>query len=318
MFYLMKFIIFVGAVFTTTSCASKAHISHNLNSPFSSQSTPNQSVQKSLSKKYQQFDILLADYESEVDIHLKKKKRNAILNDLIYLIDDHYYHYKNSLLTGRGELNFWSDVAVLGLNTASIISPGEHVKNILTSISTGIIGSRASYSDNFFQSQTSKALVTRMDASRNKMRAEMITFMSFDVERYPLREGLKDTREYLDKGNIVTAMTEIAEDLVPVAEAAKNDLRNAKLRDFDDTSEEYATLFQEARQKDEGHREKVFQDAAIVIGGSFIHSYNYLYEKTGRAALSFHTAKNKFILDAKNKNSSSKAVIEALRVSLDS
>jgi len=123
----------------------------------------------------------------------KVKVRNAILNDLMAVIDFNYHEYEAQLRTEKVLKNTTADIVTLGLTAASTAVGGAEAKTILSAIATGVVGAN-----------------TDTDA------------------HYPLQSGIRDVIAYYYAGSLTDAMLGLVEKTGADAQANRANATEAR------------------------------------------------------------------------------------------
>jgi hypothetical protein len=114
---------------------------------------------------------LLQDYnalpqDTDAQKTTKVSRRNQILTELIYLVDQNYYSFENRFYGTQATFSTVSDAANLGLTAASSVIGTAELKSILSATATGATGFKTSVEKNFFDQQSRAAVVSKMRALR--------------------------------------------------------------------------------------------------------------------------------------------------------
>lgn len=164
--------------------------------------------QKDLLKNYNAMP------ESSNDEKAKKvARRNQILNELIFLIDQNYASFEGRFYGSQAALNVGGDFVNLGLTGVSSVTGSAHLKSVLSALATGTTGLKTSIDKNFFDQQTRAAIVQKMRAARASQLAIIQDehHMKAGLTDYSLEAGLSDINSYFDAGTIVGALQNIAQ-----------------------------------------------------------------------------------------------------------
>jgi hypothetical protein len=148
--------------------------------------------------------------------------RNALLNDLILLVDLNYYHWEKLAYDKKAYADFGSAVAATTLSSISAIYKVEEVKTILSAMSSGITSTGVSFNSKVLQDQSLTAVFAKMRANRSaqllKLQASMIKIDSTNkpigpnpLSLYSVTEGLIDIAKYYNAGTFVAALQDIIE-----------------------------------------------------------------------------------------------------------
>jgi hypothetical protein len=141
----------------------------------------------------------------------KVKTRNAILNDLMGMIDFNYHEFEDTLHSEKVLKNATADVVTMGLTAASTAVGGAEAKTILSAIATGVVGASASLDKNVFQNNTVEALELEMRSLRAQKEQDLIVGMADTDAHYPLQSGIRDVIAYYYAGSLTDAMLGLVE-----------------------------------------------------------------------------------------------------------
>jgi hypothetical protein len=182
---------------------------------------------------------LLSVYDAIPDGPLKVARRNRILYELTWTIDQSYDTYEQRFVTGQAFVNTFTDLAAIGLDAAGAVTGTAATKALLAVISGGVTGSRAVYQKNFFDGAFRNTIIQQMRASRLAQRgiieSGMATCMAMVActatgTRYTLEQGLQDVIEYYEAGTIVGALTVISETTSVQTTVARAALRQLRMK----------------------------------------------------------------------------------------
>lgn len=161
---------------------------------------------------------LLRDYNAmsqgtDSERRLKVARRNQILTELIYLVDQRYYSFENRFFGTHATFSTAADAANLGLTAASSVTGTAELKSILSATATGTTGLKTSVEKNFFDQQSRGAIVAKMRSLRALQLATIQDehHMKAGVSEYSLEAGLSDIGHYFDAGTVVGALQSIAQ-----------------------------------------------------------------------------------------------------------
>lgn len=157
-------------------------------------------------------------------------RNDVILNMLAQIRKYHEANYDDLYQAAAG-METATDLAVLGLGAAGAFA-SEGTSQILSAISAGVVGARASAQLNFMNDMNKFVVMVRQEELRNTKRAEIITNMTKPWSQYRLTAAAKDLQDLLEDGSIRQAVTndasEAIKDLATAlqrAEAAENALK---------------------------------------------------------------------------------------------
>jgi hypothetical protein len=143
----------------------------------------------------------------------KVARRNQILTELIYLVDQNYYAFENHFYGSQAIVSTIGDAASLALTAAGSVVGTAELKSILSATATGATGFKTSIDKNFFDQQSRAAVVTKMRALRATQLAALNdeNHMKAGVTGYSLEAGISDVGAYYDAGTVVAALQSIAQ-----------------------------------------------------------------------------------------------------------
>lgn len=164
---------------------------------------------------------------SDAEKQAKVARRNQILQELIFLIDQNYSVFESKYYGSDASVNFAGDVVNLGLTGVSSVTGTAHLKSVLSAIATGTTGIKTSYEKNFYDQQTRSAVVQKMRAGRatqlaliqdqNHMKAPVVcpaagcpAIAGVAVTPYSLETGMSDIDTYFEAGTVIGALQAIA------------------------------------------------------------------------------------------------------------
>jgi len=177
----------------------------------------------------------------------KTAKRNQIVNDLVFLINDYYDKYEVRWFATSSGIAAGSDIATLGLDTIVAASSGKQIRTILAAVSTGIGGSKIALEKDVLKNQSISVIIHTMRAARTKQYTDLqLKLKAQNATDYPLEEALVDVQNYFHAGTVLGALQELDT-------AAANTDRLAK--DVDD---------QKARLKSLVDMRKAIKDAKMT------------------------------------------------------
>jgi hypothetical protein len=158
----------------------------------------------------------------------KVKVRNAILNDLMAVIDFNYHEFEAQLRSEKVLKNTAADIVTLGLTAASTAVGGEEAKTILSAIATGVVGANTALDKNVFQNNTVEALELEMRSLRALKEQDLINGMADTDAHYPLQSGIRDVIAYYYAGSLTDAMLGLVEKTGADAQANRANATEAR------------------------------------------------------------------------------------------
>jgi len=151
--------------------------------------------------------------KTDADKAAKVSRRNQILTELTYLVDQNYYAFENRFYGTQATFSTATDAINLGLTAAASVTGTAELKSILSATATGTTGFKTSVEKNFFDQQSRAAVVSKMRALRATQLAtlEGDSHMKAGVTAYSLEAGISDVNAYYEAGTVVGALQSIAQ-----------------------------------------------------------------------------------------------------------
>ena len=139
--------------------------------------------------------------------------RDQLVYRLILMCDYRFFRYEADLVSGKATRDTFIDLAVLGLSAAStFMAPGQATR-VLSAISGGLVGSRATIEKNFYQNQAQPVLLRKMKVLRQrKLFAISHRLRKYGVDVYPTERALIDVLDYYNRGTMLAAIQELSND----------------------------------------------------------------------------------------------------------
>jgi hypothetical protein len=141
------------------------------------------------------------------------KGRDELVYRLILMCDYRFSRYEADLVAGKATRDSFVDLAVLGLNSAAtFLDPGQTTR-VLSAISGGLIGSRATIEKNFYQNQAQPVLLRRMHVLRQqKLFTITHRLRKYNVDVYPIERALIDVLDYYNRGTMLAALQAVSDE----------------------------------------------------------------------------------------------------------
>lgn len=181
---------------------------------------------------------LISTYDAMPEGPAKVARRNQILYEYLWLVDDAYGNYENSFFSGQAFVGTGADVLNLALDTTAAVTGTAHLKSILAAASGAVTGIHASYEKNFFDQATRESIVQVMRAGRLTVLAEIQAGMAncstavvcaVGASGYTLEQGLLDVGAYYDAGTVIGALLSISQSSAATASTARQAMRQIRL-----------------------------------------------------------------------------------------
>jgi hypothetical protein len=170
---------------------------------------------------------LIRDYDAMPEGAAKIARRNQILWEYTWLVDNSYGAYEAGFFSGQAFVSTAGDFLNLALDTTGAVTGTAHLKSILAAASGAVTGARASYQKNFFDQATRESIVQVMRANRLTELVEIQTGMA--SPNYTLEQGLMDVASYYDAGSVIGALVSISNSSAANATAAREAMRQLRL-----------------------------------------------------------------------------------------
>ncbi len=150
--------------------------------------------------------------------------RNRIIEHMLVHVRAYHEAHYDDLYEYVSGAETASDVAVLGLGTIGAIT-SQGTSQILSAVSAGVVGIRASAQVNFLNDMNKFAVLVRMETIRSEMQSLIYAGMAKTTAEYPLHAAAGHVQQFLDNGSIREAATLDAEEAVADFETARKNLR---------------------------------------------------------------------------------------------
>lgn len=177
---------------------------------------------------------LISAYDALPEGPAKVARRNQILYEYLWLVDNSYGNYENGFFSGQAFISTGADILNLALDTTGAVTGTAHLKSILAAASGAVTGLHASYQKNFFDQATRESIVQVMRAGRLTVRAEIEAGMAncntavvcaVSAPGYTLEQGLIDVAAYYDAGTVIGALLSISQSSAASASTARQTIR---------------------------------------------------------------------------------------------
>ena len=137
-------------------------------------------------------------------------ERDTIIYDLKMIIDRNYENYAGSFERTQDSAIFAGEVSGASLTAVATLVGVTATKDILTTASSLVQSTSVSAQKNFYQKQTSYAILNVMDSERSKKWATIYDLLTKnDIDKYPLSQALSDLVDYRKAGTALQALTSI-------------------------------------------------------------------------------------------------------------
>ena len=157
--------------------------------------------------------------------------RNKMVYGVMAEIDYVYGNYEIALFMNEGSFRVATDVLQLGLGMASTITNGARSKTVLSAVLTGVTGTSLSIDKNLFRQQTVQALISSMQAGRDRLKAIIIQRLNDPVTSYPFQAARSDLAAYFFAGTLPGALQQLNQTAAAKADDQRIALNNIQLTD---------------------------------------------------------------------------------------
>ncbi len=138
--------------------------------------------------------------------------RNYMANRIKVDIEMNYSAYETQVFFDRANTTVGADFLELGLGVATALSNPARVKTVLSTVATGFQGLRLSYDKNLFREKTTEIIITKMQASRTRVKNQIITGMMNSVEDYSFEQAWADLTVFFYAGTLQGGLQALARD----------------------------------------------------------------------------------------------------------
>lgn len=138
--------------------------------------------------------------------------RNSTINDLVFLVDNTFQTYVESLYTSGALFDTVTDLAILGTSTVATVAGGEGAKAVMSAAIAAISGTRATVDKNYFAEQSRLALISKMREMRARELIPIEQGKQQDISTYPMSQAMVDLQNYFYAGDLLSALQDITSD----------------------------------------------------------------------------------------------------------
>jgi hypothetical protein len=153
-------------------------------------------------------------------------RRNDLIAEKIYLIDQAYYDYETRLTHDDQFLNSVGSLATFATNAVATALPAGETTKALNAVATGINGGMSIYDQKVLMSLTMQALQHQMRTDRDTQAALLYSKLSCEYAYYPLGLALSDLENYARVGTLSSAILGLSKTTTDAQTAAKT-VKNA-------------------------------------------------------------------------------------------
>lgn len=196
------------------------------------------------------------DLPFDADEEQKRRFRNQIISTRMLAVDRRYSDFVIDLSKSVRGGDFATSLTSIALTGTATLLKVELVKNILTSIDTGLKGATQAFSKDILLERTLTVLTQQMDAERTRVATTIWSSLSKSTTEFPLALALGKVDDYYRAGTLNVALASAEASASNEAQSAdkefdrkvlnivscENDPTNAKLKKWiDDGTDAQAT-----------------------------------------------------------------------------
>ena len=122
--------------------------------------------------------------------------RNAMISELLLVINHNYFAYEGNLMAGRSNSDFYVGTSRTALETAATLIDPAGVKTILTALATFTGATQDRFNESYYYKQTAPALGQMMQGERNKLLAEIRVMRWKPYADYTIADAVIDLDRY--------------------------------------------------------------------------------------------------------------------------
>jgi hypothetical protein len=162
--------------------------------------------------RVQRYRDCLAGMKKEDCKQPDKDQRDTIVYDLKLIIDRNYEDYAHAFERTQDASLFLGETSGATLTAVATLVGATPAKDILTTASTLVQSTSLSAQKNFYQKQTSYAILNVMDSDRAKKWSTIYDNLTkLDIHQYPLSAALSDLVDYREDGTAIHALASIVQ-----------------------------------------------------------------------------------------------------------
>ncbi len=153
----------------------------------------------------------------------RKQLRNTIVSTRMLAIDRSYSDYVIDLSKSVRGGDFATSLASIALTGTATLLKVDLVKNILTSVDTGLKGATQAFSKDILLEKTLTVLTQQMDAERTRVATTIWSSLGKSTDEFPLALALSKVDEYYRAGTLNVALATAEADASRKADSANEE-----------------------------------------------------------------------------------------------
>ena len=151
----------------------------------------------------------IAAYALSIGMDRTQKRDEIVLNRML-AYDITYSNFKRRLLVDGNSISTGGDLISLALTGFAATTGNAATKSALAVAATGVIGAKAAINTDLYYQRTLPALITQMDASRQKAKVLLLQGLGKPDQDYPLGRALVDLNTLKDAGGVTQAIEDFS------------------------------------------------------------------------------------------------------------
>ena len=226
--------------------------------------------------------------------------RNKMVYGVMAEIDYVYHDYEIALFMDQSNFKVATDVLQLGLGMASTITNGARAKTVLSAVLTGFTGTTLSIDKNFFRQQTVQALVSSMQAGRDRTKAIIVQRMNNEtVSTYPFQAARSDLATYFFAGTLPAALQQLSQTAAAHAEVQRQALTGVTVENVAAAKALNAELATEFKDHKPAQTVNFLKAMGVAVDGSDPAKVEAAYRNLANEAIDNPVLMKKFMEEAK-------------------
>ena len=141
--------------------------------------------------------------------------RQTIRDELVYgkmqVLEDDFLSFERALNSAGNYVSLGSDLTVLVLNGIGATAGGAATKSALAAASAGVVGAQGVVNKDLYYQKTLAALISQMQANREKARLIIIQNLRQANSAYPLNSAEIDLKKLQEAGSLLNAVNNISQ-----------------------------------------------------------------------------------------------------------
>ena len=172
------------------------------------------SIATDIAEFHQQYGTAasLKAYYARYGDHETKEGRNEFIAARLTLYNLEYLQFISQFQLTRAQVDSALDITSIGVNLATSLVGSAATKSILGAVAAGLGQTRTSLEKNFYNTETTSALISAMNAQRKTALVPIVEGMAADPSQYPLSSAIVDLEAYQQAGTIQGALQAVQTD----------------------------------------------------------------------------------------------------------